>query len=164
MLSVTLSRSNTCTGSAHGQKTRAKPNPNSDDPDPDPDCGSGPDAQIRYMAVSYKTTETVGTMTGEDDLGGWGAAYELFVCRIEPEAAAAGYDPENLKHKLLTWGNAKEPGLVVRFIHYFSETTDLSETEIGFANDERARLSEFDGTHAKLSALGLTGVSEINYF
>ena len=75
------------------------------------------------MAVSYGTTETLGSLDAEN-LGGWGAPFVLFVSRDEATARLlGGYDPEaNPSHRLLLWGKeASSPGLVLRYLHFVDE-------------------------------------------
>jgi len=124
-----------------------------------------------YMAISYTTTETVGSLVGEREaeLGGWGAEYTLYVAKTEEEAKEfSDYDPLNKAHRLLLWGpDCDTPGLVLRYLHYFAETTDLAEDELEASNKERELLTHLDGTRAALGKVqqdGVPGIGEIEYW
>jgi hypothetical protein len=65
------------------------------------------------MAVEMKTTATVASLSDED-LGGWGSVYTVFVCRDEANAPSAGYDSAEASHHLLLAGDVKVPGVILR--------------------------------------------------
>jgi len=124
-----------------------------------------------YMAISYTTTETVGSLVGEreSELGGWGAEYTLYVAKTEEEAKEfSDYDPSEKSHRLLLWGaDTAVPGLVLRYLHYFKETTDLTDDEIEAANSEREQLTKLDGTRTALEQVnkaGVPGLGQIEYW
>ena len=66
-----------------------------------------------FMAVEMKTTATVASLSDED-LGGWGSVYTVFVCRDEANAPSAGYDSAEASHHLLLAGDVKVPGVILR--------------------------------------------------
>jgi len=124
-----------------------------------------------YMAISYTTTETVGSLVGEreSELGGWGADYTLYVAKTEEEAKEfSDYDASDKSHRLLLWGEGCDtPGLVLRYLHYFAETTDLEDEEIEASNNEREQLTRLDGTRTALEGVqeaGVPGLGKIEYW
>lgn len=117
------------------------------------------------MAVDKATTMTLDSCTG-DDLGGWGADYELFCFREIGPARTAGYDEKNQQHHLVLWGtdpHHTQPGLVLRYLHYFNINSGLTEEEAAAAEAERGKLAQLDGTHGKVKELEVPGVGYVNF-
>jgi hypothetical protein len=116
-----------------------------------------------FMAVDYTTTATLASLV-DQELGGWGGAYELFVARTLAAAQAAGYSAAAPAHRLLLWGDrCQAPGLVVRYLHLFETSSGLSEAQAAAAVEERRRLSAFDGTRRGQAEAGLAGVPLVRY-
>jgi hypothetical protein len=123
-----------------------------------------------FMAVSYTTTRTVGSCL-DLDLGGSGSSYVLYVAQSEDDARQyGGYGSDSKKvddnEHILLWKGASQPGLVLRYLHYFNASDGLSPAEVEEANAERYNLSCLDGTRKKLEEVReiIPGIAKIEYF
>ncbi len=124
------------------------------------------------MAVSYTTTRTIGSCI-DLDLGGSESSFVLYVAQSEDDArqyggygggidSTKGDDNETI----LLWKGASQPGLVLRYLHYFNSADGLSPAEVEEANAERYNLSCLDGTRKKLEEVreNIPGIAKIEYF
>ena len=77
-----------------------------------------------------------------------------------------GNNRQRPRQQLLLWKGAAQPGLVLRYLHYFSAADSLSAAEVEEARAERELLARLDGTRTTLEECrrGIPGIGQIEYF
>mmetsp|Transcript_17896 Transcript_17896/g.24176 ORF Transcript_17896/g.24176 Transcript_17896/m.24176 type:complete len:366 (-) Transcript_17896:57-1154(-) len=112
-----------------------------------------------FTVFDHLTTATIDAVM-HDQLG-WGNRFVLFVVRSLDVAFDHGYNPQNLEHHVITWGDAVRPGLMLRYLHYFQAADGVE----GFAHaqEERRRLTVLDGTQRTFEQVKVHGMPRVEY-